>query len=513
MSTQEKTRPNVLFILSDQHNAKVLGHRGHPDVRTPNLDCMAADGVCFDNAISQNPICTPSRVSWLSGQYCHNHGYYGLSGPEPRGLPTVPGHFRSAGYRTAAIGKIHCPENWVENDSDVFHETCECSIGGRSAEYAKYLEERGLTDLEDHGAMREFGDRGRQTVEGRPSKVSYRDGQEGWIVTKATEFMKGCAGDRVPFFAHVSLPKPHQCYTPAQEFWDLYDEEKLSLPPNADYEMNGKSPHLRATARSWRERDWQLFEPKTFEAGRLRKLHGYLGSVSHVDHAVGELLDGLDAAGLSENTIVVYSADHGDYACEHGIMEKAPGICSDAITRIPMIWRCPGRFAAGHRAAEIVESVDMVNTLCALAGLEAMESADGKDISHLLRGESGEVHRAGVTEFAWSKSLRRDKYRLVHYPREMFADEYPGGFGELYDLESDPWEMRNLYFEPDRADLVRELERELADWLVTTTRPTTILPAVKEVTAQSELHYHNAVNRDGKIHPDRIRDARHRNYI
>lgn len=102
-----KTRPNVLFIVADQHNAKVLGCNGHPDVKTPNLDRMAAEGVRFENAITQNPICTPSRVSFFSGQYCHNHGYYGLSGPNPRGLPTLLGHFRRAGYRTSAVGKIH----------------------------------------------------------------------------------------------------------------------------------------------------------------------------------------------------------------------------------------------------------------------------------------------------------------------------------------------------------------------------------------------------------------------
>ena len=90
--------PNIVFFLSDQHNAKFLGHKGHPNVKTPNIDRLAAEGVRFDNAITQNPICTPSRVCFLSGQYCHNHGYYGLSGPNPRGLPTVLGHFRRAGY-------------------------------------------------------------------------------------------------------------------------------------------------------------------------------------------------------------------------------------------------------------------------------------------------------------------------------------------------------------------------------------------------------------------------------
>lgn len=508
-----ETAPSVLFILSDQHNAKVMGHKGHPDVKTPNLDRMAENGVRFENAITQNPICTPSRVSWLSGQYCHNHGYYGLSGPNPGGLPNILDHFRRAGYRTAAMGKIHCPEYWVEDESDLFHETCDSSVGGRSKEYADYLEERGLTNLEDHVAMNEFGRRGRQTVEGRPSKVSYEDGQEGWSVRKAIEFMKECAGQSIPFFAHVSFPKPHQCYTPAEQFWNLYDESKLTLPPNADYDMEGKAPHMRESAESWRTRQWQLFEPKTFEAGRLRKLHGYLGNVSHVDHAVGELLDWLSESGLDRDTIVIYSADHGDYACEHGIMEKAPGICSEAITRIPMIWQWPGRFAEGHTVNEIVETVDLTQTLCALAGLPQMETSDGNDISHLLNGKTGAVREIGVTEFAWSKSVRKGKYRLVWYPREMFADEYPDGFGELYDLESDPWEMRNLFFEPEHADIVRELQADLTDWLITTTRPKTILPAVQRMSPQSNIRYNNAVNADNKIHPDRIRESPKRKYI
>ena len=171
---------------------------------------------------------------------------------------------------------------------------------------------------------------------GRPSKVYYQDSQEGWSVRQAIAFMDECAEGGTPFFAHVSLPKPHQCYTPAFEFWNLYDEAELTLPPNADYDLAGKSPALRETAAYYRDHPWQLFEPKTFEAGRLRKLHGYLGNVSHVDHAVGELLDWLRTSGAAADTIVVYSSDHGDYACEHGIMEKAPGICSNAITRIPM---------------------------------------------------------------------------------------------------------------------------------------------------------------------------------
>jgi choline-sulfatase/uncharacterized sulfatase len=436
-----------------------------------------------------------------------------LSGPNPGGLPTVLGHFRRAGYRTGAIGKIHCPEYWVEDDCDCFHETCECSIGGRSQAYQEYLAERNLTDLEDHGALNEFGSRGRQSVDGRPSAVSYEDGQEGWAVRRSFEFMQACTEAGKPFFLHVSLPKPHQCYTPAQPFWDLYDESRLTLPPNADYDMGGKPPNLRRSAQGWRNRAWQLFEPKTFEAGRLRKLHGYLGSVSHVDHAVGELMEWLANNGLENDTIVIYSSDHGDFACEHGQMEKAPGIGSDAITRIPWVMRWPGRYEAGHVATEIAEAVDLCNTLCASAGLDAMETADGRDLSHLLRGESGEVHRIGVTEFPWSHSIRRGSFRLVYYPPEMFADEYPDGFGELYDLEADPWEMHNLWFDADRQETVRELEREFLHWLVTTTRPRTVHPLRPRETSQTVTRYHHSVNADGRINPDRIRDAAGGNYV
>jgi arylsulfatase A-like enzyme len=510
--------PNVLFILSDQHNAKFLSCKNHPDVKTPNLDRLAAEGVRFENAICQNPICTPSRTSYISGQYCHNHGYYGLNGPRPKGLPTIFSHFRKAGYTTAAVGKIHCPAYWVEDDTDYFMDMG-CSIGGKT-DYVPYLKEKGLLHLRDDGRYPEQPKGGGQSLDGRKSSLSYEDSVEGWFTRLGMGFMEGAVQDGTPFFLHLSLPKPHQIYAPSEPFWSMYDESTITLPPNADYDMSLKAPHLRRTAEAHRTGKWTLFEPRTFEAGRLRKLHGYLGCVSHMDHAVGEVLRRLDELGIADNTIVVYGADHGDYGCEHGLMEKAPGICGDAVTRIPFIWRWPERFKAGHVAEEIVETVDMGATLCALTGLDPFETSDGKDISHLLRGENGEVHAVGVTECPWSKSVRKGKFRLVYYapemfPKEMFRDwAYPDGdFGELYDLEADPWEMRNLYFEPDYAAVIQELKQDLLDWTITTNRPATIHPPANFEGDQAFREYGSTVNADGKIHPDRIRKARGRNYI
>lgn len=496
-------QPNILWIISDQHNAKVLGHEGHPDVKTPHLDRLAGQGVRFSRAITQNPICTPSRMCFFSGQYAHNHGYYGLEGPNPNGLPTVMGRFRQAGYTTAVVGKIHCPEYWIEDDVDFFREVCGCSIGG-CPEYLEHIHQQGLTnELKQSHEVRTWFD-------GFPSPMPYRDCWDGWTAQQAMDFIEqACEGDK-PFFVQMSLPSPHEVYCPSREFWDLYNESSLSLPPNSGYDMRLKAPNLRREAEYARTGEWTRFEPHTFEAGRLRKLHGYLGLVSQVDHAAGELLDLLDRKGISDDTIVIYSSDHGDYAFEHDIPEKAPGISSDAITRVPFIWRWGDRFPAGHVCDEIVEMVDLPNTLCTLAGLEQMETADGKDISHLLNGRQGAVHEIGVTEFAWSKSVRKGKYRLVYYPKTMFEKDWPDGFGELYDVETDPWEMKNLYFDEAYAGVVAELHADLLDWLVTTSRPTSVLLVnnVQHIVSKDATTRHGvSTNADDKIHPKYIKQA------
>ena len=511
---------NFLFIVADQHNAKVLGHEGHANVHTPYLDRMAAEGARFTRCITQSPICTPSRTSFLSGQYCHNHGYYGLSGPNPGGLPSLPGHLRARGYTTAALGKIHCPEYWVEDDSDVFHETCGTSVGGRSADYTAFLRERGKAELEDHGGLPEFGDRGRQSMEGRPSPLRFDESQEGWIAETAIRTMSEAADRGQPFFVHASLPRPHQCTSPSPEFWDLYEGQELALPPNADGSLEGKAPHLRRAAERWRRGEWTLYEPHTFEAGRQRKLHGYLGAVSQVDAAVGRMLDFLREQRLADDTVVIYTSDHGDYACEHDIMEKAPGICADAITRVPMLWWGGGAAVrAGHVADELVELVDVSQTMCALAGVEAMETSDGRDIAPLVGGGSGAVREEAVTEFAWSRSVRAGRWRYVHYPRDMFPEEHPDGFGELYDVEADPWELHNLYFDDGQRDTVESLRHRLLDWLLTTTRPATALQVNagnnprSHLTRQRVERFRTVVNADGKIGTDELRRAAGGNYL
>jgi len=489
-------QPNILFIISDQHNAKCLGVSGHPDVKTPNLDTLAQEGVRFTNAITQNPICTPSRVSFFSGQYCHNHGYYGLGGRNPGGLPNILGYFREFGYTTAAIGKIHCPENWIERDCDYFREAYKPAPGKTLSDYAQYLAEKGLLEDRDDEFLQEYvakrGKNSGQGLDARCSRLKYEDSVEGWCVKEARKFIETC-GDK-PFIMQVSLPRPHECYTPSEPFWSMYDEDKISLPPNADYDMSLKAPHFQKARKGFEKGEWTLFEPRAYLAGRRRVLRGYLGCVSQVDYAVGELLEILKEKGLEENTIVIYTSDHGDFAGEHGIIEKAPGITSDAITRIPFIWRWPGKCREGFISEQIVEAVDLAPTLISLAGLSPLSTCDGKDLTPLLQGEDKILHRVGVTECPFSKSIRKGKWRMVHYPPEMFGKE----FGELYNLQEDPYEMKNLFFEREYQPLVNELRRELLNWLITTSRPITICPSPATgdaITRERNYPYQD----DGKI--------------
>lgn len=454
-------RMNVLFIIADQHNASCMHNEGHPQAITPNLDQLAASGVKFTQAISQNPICTPSRMSIFTGQYCHNHGYYGLAGPAPQNhLASFLLHFRRNGYKTAAIGKIHTPDQ----PSDWLAPHCDLLSSYR--EHNQFLTGEGVRDKEDSIRLPEFP--GNQQNEGRPSNLTYRQSMEGWAVTTAIEFMNG-AKDQ-PFCMEVSLPKPHECYTPAKEFWDMYADD-LAMPSTFHNSAEGRPPHFQRMIQVLKNQKW-LIEPKTYEAGTRRVWHGYLACITHTDHAVGELLAYLDRTGKAGNTVVIYTADHGAYEGMFGVPEKAPGICSQAVCRVPSIWRVPGVTKAGLVSKQLVESVDIASTIPTLCGLPAMDTTDGHDIVTLLRGEDQPVREVAVTENVWSKSLRWGPWRFVHYQPEMFGKDT----GELYNMESDPEETHNLYWDAEHQETVNHCRRLLMEWLIRTTRYRTILP-------------------------------------
>ena len=472
------SRPNILIIKSDQHNARCLGVNGHRQVKTPNLDALAGGGVNFTQAFVQNPICTPSRMSYLTGQYVHNHGIYGLSimpnpdDPIPPTLPTFIGVLKAEGYRTGIIGHIHVRKDWLAPHCDMYrdlHENTEpYDPYYLHNPYSQYLAGKGLLEKRDDEAYK-----GKvQILDACPSELAFQDSYEGYCAQSFEEFLSQTPPDQ-PFVYQIDALHPHQDYIPAREFWDLYEGVDLELPPSANEDLSGKPPHQQSTA-AWGRQYEGVFEPKGYEHVRRRKLRGYYGCISQVDHMVGLVRTMLRQRGLEQNTLIVYCADHGDFALEHGFLEKAPGISYDAILRTPFIWSWPlGRFV-NRTVQELVESVDVFPTLCKLAGLAVPDTADGKDISDMLRGKARPIRDFVVAEFPLSRTIRTREWKLCHRPRGMFGDGKD--HGELYHVAEDPWEMKNLYHDPRFWEIREDLRRTLFDWTQMTTRYPNVWP-------------------------------------
>ncbi|MBU7004953.1 MAG: sulfatase-like hydrolase/transferase, partial [Theionarchaea archaeon] len=254
---------NVIEVIADQHQASCMGCEGREQVITPNMDRLAAEGVRFARAYTQNPICTPSRVSILSGQYCHNHGYYGLSGPRPRSLPSFFSHFGANGYKTAGIGNLHTPNdprNWLEDHLTLFAD-CFSSVDGRAEETEWYdeIRKRGLLEKED---FHFFHNNRKYALEGMPSQLPFELSEEGWTVQKAIGFIDDCRGE--PFCMQVSLERPHQPFFPDVRFWEMYPED-IDPPSTIHQDPSHRPPHFRITYENFRTKwDWPI-EPDDFD--------------------------------------------------------------------------------------------------------------------------------------------------------------------------------------------------------------------------------------------------------
>jgi len=500
-------RPNILLLMSDQHNAKCLGCYGHDIVRTPNLDRLAWRGLCLPSAFAQTPICTPSRMCFLTSQYAHNHGYYGLKGPKPWQLPTLFAQLKGAGYFTGAIGKIHLPDDWLEPDCQFF---CEGAHGRARAResYKNYLLRHGVADgADDVMRQRRAAGRRGQSVDGRPDFLPKELSHDGYAVEMAREFFRLRPSHR-PFFLWFTLSKPHQEYRPAREFWDLYGDG-IPMPPNADDDPSQKIHPLRRTVEHQRLHPPADLEPADYASLRRRKMRGYFGNISHMDWAMGEVLAMVEDQARPRDTLVVYTSDHGDFACEHGLLEKAPGISSDAICRIPMIWSWPEHLPDRDTRDQLVESVDFWPTIARLVGLPGMSMWDGKDISDILLHNGPDVRAAAFTENPLIKSIATRKWRMTYVPADMYPDDPVRG--ELYDREKDPWERYNLYHDPQHQAVVQELRSLLLDWLVTSTHPVSALPVLAHPSLADAESEHVAGNapypEDGRTSPAQLRKA------
>jgi arylsulfatase A-like enzyme len=444
MKSKEKKRPNVLWLMSDQHNASCTGYNGHPDVRTPNLDALAAGGVNFIRGFCNNPICAPSRVSFATGNYVHTHRMFGNDCQEMQAPgETIAMRFRRYGYQTGLFGKSHMLRAWDEQGFERIRYTDLCDAlynDPDSAHYFRYLREWGLADLYEEGSPHQGME---YTTDGSgPARLPYEHSIEHFTGNETLAFLAERDQDR-PFFVQMSFQRPHGPITPAREYFDLYQPDRLELPESAvDWFGNhfvGKPAFMRDMLQR------QIPYPFCVEdTDRLKRLlASYFALITCIDMEIGRVFDALQESGEWENTIVLYTADHGDFAGEHGLFHKNLGIY-ESIHRIPFLLRYPGG-PAGETISALVESVDYYPTLCDLCGVPAPEHLDGQSLLPILAGGQGKKHV--FCEWEWApaggkvSAVRSEVFRLVYYGR--------GRGGELYDHRSDPGEVHNLWDDPE----------------------------------------------------------------
>ncbi len=436
-------RPNLLFIMADQLAPQVLPAYGHPSVQTPHLDRLAEDGIVFENAYCNFPLCAPSRFSMLSGRLPSRIGAFDNAAELPASVPTFHHYLRAAGYRTCLAGKMH----FVGPDQlHGYEERVTTDIYPANFQWVPDMQLDGEVWLEWYHSMRAVLDAGPHR---RSVNVAYDDetGFEAvrWLHEHAD------SGDKRPFALTVSFFSPHDPYLPPPHWWDRYRDAEIDPPRVGDIPLEDRDPHSR---RHWfltgRHRD------AVGEAEVLRMRRAYYAVTSYVDAKVGRLLDTLRAIGAADDTAVVFTSDHGDSLGERGLFFKMSFF--EQSVRVPLILHAPFAFAP-RRVAENVSLLDLFPTLLELAGDGALPDLaapiDGHSLVPLAGGDATDWPDIVCAEYT-AEGAREPMAMVRKGPHKLIASLTDPPL--LFDLAADPDELENLAQRPDLAGVRAELE-------------------------------------------------------
>lgn len=456
-------RPNILWILADQWHHRCLGLRDHPDVRTPNLDRLAADGVNFDNAYSQSPLCQPSRVCCLTAAPCDVHRVFGNAPGrvDPR-APLMPAVYRDRGYHTAVAGKMHLdalPPEWGADfiSSTLRGENWRVCGGGRA--YSDDIVARGYTHPNDqtHGwvpnrvppSSADPDDPIMVQCSGR-SDIPVEDSIERWTADEGIRFLRDVRDPDRPFWLWLSFDRPHGPHSVPPPWDGRHTPESIHLGDFPDPDtLAGKPRKLLEDLRDI---------PEFTEERHLRRiLSSYFNLIELIDHEIGRMLDALKEQDLYDDTVIAFCADHGDRAGVLRLNNK-PGCTTDQINHVPLIVKpsgpCP---AAGCSIDATVRLIDLWPTFDDLCGFDPPPGPRGASFAPALRGKSL-PERTAVTDGLVERAVNRDGWALYTYWRRH-------RFDELYHLEEDPEERRDLGREPRFAFVRRRLKTALIEEL------------------------------------------------
>jgi len=455
-------KPNILIIFADQMRSDTMGCAGHPVVKTPNLDRLAGDGVMFTNAYSPDPVCVPARASLATGNYPHKcTGIKSNGGRIRDNQIKIADFFARNGYATYASGKLHYVPYAAPGEPRLLHgfQYAALAESGRILKHHDQTgSKRGLEDYHDY--LKDVGWAGYERAHGvgnndihpAPSPLPEEHYVDSWVCTKAIEFLDVHETNHrdKPFFMFMSFPKPHAPYDPPRPFDAMYEPREIPLPFRAA-EDSMRSP---AKQRERITHGWDLVSPQTIQVARAC----YYGQVTFQDKQVGRMLEYLEKTGRLKDTIVVYSADHGDLMGDFGFFAK--GTFYKGSVNVPLLMRWPAKIRQNVKSDSLVGLQDVLPTLASLTELKLERSVDGIDLAPLLKGERREVREFFVS---YCRNTPQQMY-MVADKRVKYVYSQLNGVEELYDLNDDPDELENIVHQAAHGKTVKVMRDRLIAW-------------------------------------------------
>ncbi len=436
-------KPNILLIHADQHRMECLGAYGNADIKTPHIDALAADGVRYENSFCPYPVCTPSRYSLLSGQYVHEHEGWSNHCTLKPGTDTFATLLRKTGYQTKCVGKMHFAPTYLDVGFDEMLLSEQNGPGRWDDDYHRELKAEGLIDRNDaEDQLKAY----RQQAEPEywdssgtmPSNLPLRYHSTQWIGDKcATEVASWNEGGHLLMAGFI---KPHHPFDPPADHCDWYDPDALTLLPgwteqclDIDLKLSkGFFPHEKLT-----------------EAKLRKSMAYYYAMIQHIDEQVGRLVTLLKEKGLYDNTMIIYTSDHGDYMGFHHMLLKGNYVY-DPLVKVPLIIKYPQSQRKGTVSKALVSNVDVAPTISRQAGCQPSDSMSGVDLAAsdptrdivFCENKSGAhcMARSHTRKLIWSKRKGRSLF---------------------FDLEKDPQEMNNRYGDPAYRKEIRKYKEAI----------------------------------------------------
>jgi arylsulfatase A-like enzyme len=436
--------------MTDQQRFDAVGYV-NPVVRTPNIDALAGESIVFTRAYTTNPSCVPARAALFTGKYPSRCGAPTYITYLPDDEVTFQQRLRDAGYRTAAVGKLHFGETNIERG---YEDVCLVDSHGPKPngddDYQQFLRAEGQTEndlIEPAGRLLHHW------------KGNLRYYPDEFVGEKAKHWLTESRPTDKPWYLHVSFPGPHSPFdgTGLPEA-ALYDEASLPLPETTPEDLDGKPPHF---LEHWRRIAESAGGSAFLSDEEIRRARlGYYANVSYIDRKIGEILEALRATGEYDNTLIILTTDHGEFMGEYGTLYKGQFL-SEALMHVPFLIKPPVANFEGRCEDAFASTVDIPATCMAAAGEAVPADMDGTDLAPLWLSPENAERRADIyMEAQGLRGIRDERYKLVHY---LDRD-----YGELYDLIDDPWERRNLWDDASLAEVKARLIGRILDHLLQT---------------------------------------------